>query len=71
MEQTRKPLARRALCLLLAAFMLLVSIPLSSMKASAWGGWGRPGQQNPDVLTNAVVRFVDGAYKQVEECASG
>lgn len=61
MEEIRKTSCiKRVISMLLAVLMILVSVPISSLTASAgnnppgYGGdWGRPGEgQTPDVMTN-------------------
>ena len=67
MEEIRKTSCiKRVISMLLAVLMILVSVPISSLTASAWGGpgfggfggWGRPGWgQTPDVMTNVRAEF--------------
>lgn len=81
MEEIRKTSCiKRVISMLLAVLMILVSVPLSSLTASAWGGpgfggfggWGRPGWgQTPDVMTNVRAEFADTSYYGTSEQESG
>ena len=77
MEEIRKTSCiKRVISMLLAVLMILVSVPISSLTASAWGGpgfggfggWGRPGWgQTPDVMTNVRAEFTDTSYHETSE----
>lgn len=81
MEEIRKTSCiKRVISMLLAVLMILVSVPISSLTASAWGGpgfggfggWGRPGWgQTPDVMTNVRAEFTDTSYHGTSEQESG
>lgn len=65
--KAKRTLRQRALSVLLAVLMLM-SIPFSTMEASAWpnGGWF-----GPNVLTNASVTFKDSRFQNISEVDSG
>ena len=80
MEEIRKTSCiKRVISMLLAVLMILVSVPISSLTASAgnnpprYGGdWGRPGWgQTPDVMTNVRAEFTDTSYHGTSEQESG
>ena len=80
MEEIRKTSCiKRVISMLLAVLMILVSVPISSLTASAgnnppgYGGdWGRPGEgQTPDVMTNVRAEFTDTSYHGTSEQESG
>lgn len=80
MEEIRKTSCiKRVISMLLAVLMILVSVPISSLTASAgnnpprYGGdWGRPGEgDKPDVIKNVRAEFTDTSYHQTTEQESG
>ena len=80
MEEIRKTSCiKRVISMLLAVLMILVSVPISSLTASAgnnpprYGGdWGRPGEgDTPDVMTNVRAEFTDTSYHGTSEQESG
>ncbi len=80
MEEIRKTSCiKRVISMLLAVLMILVSVPISSLTASAgnnlprYGGdWGRPGEgQTPDVIKNVRAEFTDTSCHQTTEQESG
>lgn len=65
--KAKRTLRQRALSVLLAVLMLM-SIPFSTMEASAWPGFG--GWFGPNVLTNASVSFKDSRFQDISPSTS-
>jgi len=66
---------RRAVSMLIAVAMVLMSLPASligPLKASSFPfPWGWPGMFGPNVLTNVSVSFYDSKFKAIDEVESG
>ncbi|MGN1223551.1 MAG: hypothetical protein ACI4TG_00430, partial [Ruminococcus sp.] len=76
MEEIRKvSRVKRVISMLLAILMILVSVPLSSLTASARGFGGPPsfggGWGGPLVVTNYKVEFKDSRFNNITTVDSG